>query len=113
MKSAEKIRTVIVDDEELARAIVREHLAAHPDVEISAECSNGFEAVKVITEMKPDLLFLDIQMPKLNGFEVLELIEHRPAVVFVTAHDHFALKAFEVHAIDYLLKPFSKNRFEE
>jgi len=113
VKSTKKIRAVIVDDEELARAIVREHLVAHPDIEISAECSNGFEAVKVVTEMKPDLLFLDIQMPKLNGFEVLELVEHHPAVVFVTAHDHFALKAFEVHAIDYLLKPFSKDRFEE
>ncbi|MBF8248227.1 MAG: transcriptional regulator, LytR/AlgR family, partial [Bacteroidetes bacterium] len=103
MKSPEKICAVIVDDEELARAVVREHLAPHSDIEVSAECSNGFEAVKIITETKPDLLFLDIQMPKLNGFEVLELVEHRPAVVFVTAHDHFALKAFEVHAIDYLL----------
>ncbi|MBI4428556.1 MAG: response regulator, partial [Ignavibacteriales bacterium] len=107
------LRTIIVDDEELARKILREFLTPHADIEILAECANGFEAVKAITEFKPDLVFLDIQMPKLNGFEVLDLVEQRPAVVFVTAHDHFALKAFEVHAVDYLLKPFSKERFEE
>ncbi len=111
MKS--KLRTIIVDDEELARKVVREFLGAHPDVEIQAECANGFEAVKAITELKPDLVFLDIQMPKLNGFEVLDLVDQRPSVVFVTAHDHFALKAFEVHAVDYLLKPFGKQRFDE
>lgn len=107
------IRAVIVDDEQLARNIVREHLASHPEIEILGECTNGFEAVKLITEKKPDLLFLDIQMPKLTGFEVLELAEHNPAVIFVTAYDQFALKAFEVHAVDYLLKPFTQERFEE
>ncbi len=107
------MRAVVVDDEELARAVVREYLAAHPDVELAAECANGFEAVKAITELRPDLLFLDVQMPKLTGFEVLELVEHPPAVVFTTAYDEFALKAFEVHAVDYLLKPFSRERFDE
>ncbi len=110
--SRPKIRTLIVDDESLARSVVREHLLPHADIEILAECANGFEAVKVLAEQKPDLLFLDIQMPKLNGFEVLEVSEHTPAVVFVTAYDQFALQAFEVHAVDYLLKPFSKERFE-
>ena len=104
---------VIVDDEELARAILREYLAAHPEVEIVAECSNGFEAVKAVSELAPDLLFLDIQMPKLNGFEVLELIGQGPAVVFVTAYDQYALRAFEVHAVDYLLKPFTPERLSE
>ena len=109
----DKIRTVIVDDEELARSLVREYLSAFPDIAIVAECANGFEAIKAITELMPDLLFLDIQMPKLNGFEVLELIENSLAVIFVTAYDEYALKAFEVHAVDYLLKPFSKERFME
>jgi two-component system LytT family response regulator len=108
-----KIRTLIVDDESLARSVVREHLLPHTDIEILAECANGFEAVKVLAEQKPDLLFLDIQMPKLNGFEVLEVSDHTPAVIFVTAYDQFALQAFEVHAVDYLLKPFSKERFED
>jgi two-component system LytT family response regulator len=109
----EKLRTVVVDDEDLARSLVREYLSSHQDIEIVAECSNGFEAVKAITELKPDLLFLDVQMPKLDGFEVLELVEHQPAVVFVTAYDQYAVKAFEVHAVDYLLKPFGKERFDE
>lgn len=108
-----RIRTIIVDDEALARAVIREHLAPHPEIDIAAECANGFEAVKALAELKPDLVFLDIQMPKLNGFEVLEVAEYSPAVIFVTAYDQFALKAFEVHAVDYLLKPFSKERFEE
>jgi two-component system LytT family response regulator len=106
-------RAVIVDDEELARSVLREYLADHPDVEVVAECGNGFDAVKAVTELKPNLLFLDIQMPKLNGFEVLELIEPGPAIVFVTAYDQYALRAFEVHAADYLLKPFSAERFAE
>jgi two-component system LytT family response regulator len=109
----EKLRTVVIDDEDLARSIVREYLSSHPDVEIVAECSNGFEAVKAITELQPDLLFLDVQMPKLDGFEVLELVEQHPAVIFVTAYDQYAVKAFEVHAVDYLLKPFGKERFDE
>ena len=107
------IQAIIVDDEELARSIVREYLSDHPEIQIIAECSNGFEAVKTVTEHKPDLAFLDVQMPKLNGFEVLELVETDLAVVFTTAYDQFAVKAFEVHAVDYLLKPFSRERFEE
>ncbi|HYK87897.1 MAG TPA: response regulator [Acidobacteriota bacterium] len=108
-----KLTVVIVDDEELARGVLREYLCQYPDLEIVAECSNGFDAVKVITEKKPDLLFLDIQMPKLDGFEVLELIGRELAVVFVTAFDQYALRAFEVHAVDYLLKPFSAERLAE
>src|SRR5207253_10693832 len=107
-----KIRAQIVDDEDLARQIVREMLAPHPEVEIVAECANGFEAVRMASELKPDLMFLDIQMPKLDGFEVLELIGPDVAVIFVTAYDEHALRAFEVHAVDYLLKPFRSERFE-
>ena len=106
-----KIRTVLVDDEQLARQVLREFISAHADLEIAAECSNGFEAVKAVADQKPDLLFLDVQMPKLDGFEVLELIGNQIAVVFVTAYDNYAIKAFEVHAVDYLLKPFSAERF--
>ncbi len=108
-----KIRAIIVDDEELARHVLHELIAAHPDIEIVAECANGFEAVKAVTELKPDLLFLDIQMPKLDGFEVLELIGTDLCIVFCTAYDQYALRAFEVHAVDYLLKPFGAQRFEE
>ena len=107
-----KIRAVIVDDEELARQILREFLSLHPEIDLVAECANGFEAVKAVAEMKPDLVFLDIQMPKLDGFEVLELIGNETAVVFVTAHDNFAIRAFEVHAVDYLMKPVGASRFE-
>ena len=107
-----RIRAIIVDDEELARHVLHELIAAHPDIEIVAECANGFEAVKAVTELKPDLLFLDIQMPKLDGFEVLELIGTDLAIVFCTAYDQYALRAFEVHAVDYLLKPFGAERFE-
>jgi two-component system LytT family response regulator len=109
----EVLKAVVVDDEQLARQIVREFLSHHAEIEVVAECANGFEAVKAITELKPDILFLDIQMPKLSGFEVLELIDHDAAVIFTTAYDEFALKAFEVHAADYLLKPFSRERFDE
>jgi two-component system, LytTR family, response regulator len=108
-----KINAVIVDDEELARSIVREYLEKQEDITIVAECANGFEAVKAVSEYSPDLLLLDIQMPKINGFEVLELLQAPPAVIFITAYDEFALKAFEVHAVDYLLKPFSEERFGE
>jgi len=111
-ESEKKIRAVIVDDEELARQILREYLSRHAEIELVAECANGFEAVKVVAEKKPDLVFLDIQMPKLDGFEVLELIGNDAAVVFVTAYDSYAIKAFEVHAVDYLLKPVSGDRFE-
>jgi two-component system, LytTR family, response regulator len=107
-----KIRVVIVDDEELARQILREFLSSHPEIELVAECANGFEAVKAVAEQKPDLVFLDIQMPKLDGFEVLELIGNETAVIFVTAHDNFAIRAFEVHAVDYLMKPVGAGRFE-
>jgi len=109
----ETTRAIIVDDEELARSIIREYLADHVEIEIVAECSNGFEAVKAVTELNPDLLFLDVQMPKLNGFEVLELVESDVIVVFITAYEQYAVKAFEVHAVDYLLKPFSRERFDE
>jgi two-component system LytT family response regulator len=107
------MRVIIVDDEHLARALLREHLAAHPDIEIVGECANGFEAVKAITELQPDLVFLDIQMPKLDGFEVAELAGSRTHYLFVTAYDQFALRAFEVHAVDYLLKPFTPARLAQ
>ena len=107
------MRVIIVDDEDLARGLVREFLGSHADVEIVAECANGFDAVKAITEQQPDLVFLDIQMPKLNGFEVVELAGRKSHYMFVTAYDQYALKAFEVHAVDYLLKPFSQQRFDE
>lgn len=105
------IRVVIADDEDLARAYLRELLAAHDDLEVVAEAANGFETVKAILDSKPDLVFLDVQMPKLDGFEALELVPPL-AVVFVTAYDQYALRAFDVHAVDYLLKPFDAARFE-
>src|SRR5688500_18598984 len=107
------IRAVIVDDEPLARGLLREWLGAHADIEIVSECANGFEAVKAATELKPDLLMLDVQMPKLDGFDVLELIGGDIPVIFVTAYDSYAVRAFEVHAVDYLLKPFSAERLAE
>jgi two-component system, LytTR family, response regulator len=107
------LRVIIVDDEPLARAVVREYLKAHPEVEVAAECGNGFDAVKAVTEQSPDLMFLDIQMPKLDGFEVLDLIGRSVPVIFTTAYDEYALRAFEVHAVDYLLKPFNEERFAE
>jgi two-component system LytT family response regulator len=110
---SETLRIVIVDDEPLARAVVREYAAEDPAIEIVADCANGFEAVKAVAELKPDLVLLDVQMPKLDGFEVLELLGRDQAVVFVTAYDQYALRAFEVHAVDYLLKPYSAERFQE
>lgn len=107
------MRVAIVDDEELARRVLREYLAAYEDIEIVAECANGFEAVKAVTDLKPGLLLLDIQMPRLDGFEVLDLVGREVGVIFVTAYDKYALRAFEVHAIDYLLKPFSPERLRE
>ena len=110
---AAALRVVIVDDEALARGLLRELLAAHADVEIVGECSNGFEAVRAVTERQPDLLLLDVQMPKLDGFDVLELIGGDIPVIFVTAYDSFAIRAFDVHAVDYLLKPFGDQRLAE
>jgi len=107
------LRAVIVDDEAPARALLREYLAADDAVEIVAECANGFEAVKSIGELVPDVVFLDVQMPKLDGFEVVELLAPGPVVVFCTAYDEYALRAFEVHAVDYLLKPFGRERLAE
>ena len=105
-------RALIVDDEELARHIIRELLQPHSEIEVAAECGNGFEAVKAFAEHTPDLIFLDVQMPKLTGFDVLELIGTEPVVIFVTAYDQYAMRAFDVHAVDYLLKPIGKERFE-
>lgn len=114
MLTPKPITVVIVDDEAPARALIREYLEQHADVQVAAECTNGLEAVKAANELKPDLLFLDIQMPKLDGFEVLDLIGRDAAgVVFTTAYDEYALRAFEVHAVDYLLKPFGPERFAE
>jgi two-component system LytT family response regulator len=107
------IRAVIVDDEELARQLLHEYLNGAEGVEVLAECANGFEAVKTIAERKPDLVFLDVQMPKLDGFEVLELIDSGVAVIFVTAYDQYAMRAFDANAVDYLLKPFSADRFRK
>ncbi|HQQ97413.1 MAG TPA: response regulator [Cyclobacteriaceae bacterium] len=105
------IRAIIIDDEPLARSLVKDYLRSHPDIAVVAECGDGFEGVKAITQHKPDLLLLDIQMPKINGFEMLELLDTPPAVIFTTAYDEYALQAFERHAVDYLLKPFSQERF--
>jgi two-component system LytT family response regulator len=107
------LRLAIVDDEPPARMVLREYLEQEQDVAIVAECANGFEAVKAVAEEKPDLLILDVQMPKLDGFEVLELVGRDTAVIFATAYDEYALKAFDVHAVDYLLKPFSRERLHE
>lgn len=105
------MKTIIIDDEPLARSIVKEYLRKYPELEIVAECNDGFEGVKAIQQHQPDLIFLDIQMPKINGFEMLELLDQRPAVIFTTAFDEYAIKAFEAHAVDYLLKPFDGERF--
>jgi two-component system, LytTR family, response regulator len=107
------IRAIIIDDEPLARSIILEYLQTYPDINILQECNDGFEGVKAINKHQPDLIFLDVQMPKINGFEMLELLDQKPAVIFTTAFDEYALKAFEAHAIDYLLKPFSKERFDD
>jgi len=105
------IKAIIIDDEPLARMVIKEYLQDFDNIQICAECNDGFEGVKAIMLHQPDLIFLDIQMPKINGFEMLELIEKPPAVIFTTAFDEYALKAFETYAVDYLLKPFSKERF--
>ncbi|MEO6902856.1 MAG: LytTR family DNA-binding domain-containing protein [Bacteroidia bacterium] len=105
------IKVIIIDDEPLARSIIIEYIKTFNDIEVVAECNNGYEGIKSITQHQPSLIFLDIQMPKINGFEMLELLPKSPAVIFTTAFDEYAIKAFETHAIDYLLKPFSKERF--
>ncbi len=107
------MKAIIIDDEPLARSIVKEYLLHHPDIELVQECNDGFEGVKAINQHQPDLIFLDIQMPKINGFEMLELIDNPPAVIFTTAFEEYAIKAFETFAVDYLLKPFSKERFDK
>jgi len=107
------LKTLLIDDEPLARQLVRKYLESFPAVEIVGECENGFDGIKKIQELKPDLIFLDVQMPKLNGFEMLELMENPPYIIFTTAYDQFAIKAFEMNAIDYLLKPFSLERFKQ
>ncbi|QQL49863.1 LytR/AlgR family response regulator transcription factor [Mucilaginibacter ginkgonis] len=104
-------KALIIDDEPLARMVVLEYLQGFNDIEVLQECGDGFDGMKAIMQHQPDLIFLDVQMPKINGFEMLELLEQPPAVIFCTAFDEFAIKAFEAHAIDYLLKPFSKERF--
>lgn len=107
---SEKLNVLIVEDEELARDLLKSYLKDHPQINLLGECENGFEGVQKINELKPDLVFLDIQMPKITGFEMLQLLDHKPEIIFTTAYDQFALKAFEFNAADYLLKPFSKDR---
>lgn len=107
------MKTIIIDDEPLARSMVKHYLSTYQNMEIVAECNDGFEGFKAIKEHQPDLVFLDIQMPKITGFEMLELIENKPKVIFTTAFDEFAIKAFDQNAIDYLLKPFSQERFDK
>jgi two-component system LytT family response regulator len=111
--TTQPITAVLIDDEPLARLIVREYLQTYPNITIVQECNDGFEGLKTIQQFHPDLIFLDIQMPKINGFEMLELVENPPAVIFTTAFDEYAIRAFETHAVDYLLKPFSKERFDK
>ena len=107
------MKAIIIDDEPLARMMVKEYLQAYPEVTVVDECNDGFEGVKAIQLHQPDLIFLDIQMPKINGFEMLELIDNPPKVIFTTAFEEYAIKAFDAHAADYLLKPFSKERFDK
>ena len=107
------IKALIIDDEPLARSIIHEYLQPHSSITVAQECNDGFEGVKAIQQHQPQLIFLDIQMPKINGFEMLELIDQPPAVIFTTAFDDYAIKAFERHAVDYLLKPFSQERFDK
>jgi len=107
------IKVILIDDEPLARSIIAEYLQTYPEVSIMQECGDGYEGVKAITQHQPDLIFLDVQMPKINGFEMIELLDKTPSVIFTTAFDDYAVKAFEAHAVDYLLKPFSKERFDK
>lgn len=104
------LKSIIIEDEELSRELIKNFLKDQADIQIIRECENGFEGIKAINELNPDLVFLDIQMPKLNGFEMLELIDHAPEIIFITAHNEYAIRAFEMNAVDYLLKPYSKDR---
>ncbi len=106
-------KVIVIDDEPLARSVVMEYLQSHADLRVMQQCNDGFEGLKAINQQQPDLIFLDIQMPKITGFEMLELIDPMPSVIFTTAFDEYAIKAFETHAIDYLLKPFSQERFDK
>lgn len=107
---SDKITCIIIEDEALARNLLKKYLADNDQIELIDECENGFDGLKAINEKKPQLVFLDVQMPKLTGFEMLELLEHRPEIIFTTAYNQYAIKAFEQHAVDYLLKPFPKDR---
>jgi two-component system LytT family response regulator len=107
------MKAIIIDDEPLARMMVKEYLQSYPYISVVEECNDGFEGMKAIQQHQPDLIFLDIQMPKINGFEMLELIDNPPQVIFTTAFEEYAIKAFDAHAADYLLKPFSKERFDK
>ena len=107
-----KLKAIIIDDEPLARELIKSYLIDHPSIELIAECGDGFQGLKTIQELKPDLIFLDVQMPKITGFEMLELVKNPPIVIFTTAYNEFAIKAFEMNAVDYLLKPFAPERFK-
>lgn len=107
------IKVILIDDEPLSREIIKSYLKSFPQIEVVQECNDGFEGVKSIAQFQPDLIFLDVQMPKINGFEMLELLEQPPAVIFTTAFDEYAIRAFEANAVDYLLKPFSEERFKK
>jgi two-component system LytT family response regulator len=107
------IKVILIDDEPLARDVVKEYLESFPQISVVGECNDGFEGVKAIQQHLPDLIFLDVQMPKINGFEMLELLDKKPAVIFTTAFDEYAIRAFEAYAVDYLLKPFGKDRFDK
>ncbi len=113
MNAPNKITALIIDDEELARKVIIRYLEKHPEIRRVEECENGFSGLKTINEVKPDIVFLDIQMPKINGFEMLEVLDEKPLIIFSTAYDEFAIKAFEHSAVDYLLKPYSQKRFSE
>lgn len=106
-------KVIVIDDEPLARQLVQNMLQPHTDIEVVASCGDGFDGLKAIQQQEPQLIFLDVQMPKVNGFEMLELLDNPPAVIFTTAFDEYAIKAFEAHAVDYLLKPLTKERFEK
>ena len=108
-----KLRAIIIEDEEPARDLLKAYFKNRDDIDLVAECENGFEGIKAISENRPDLIFLDIQMPKLNGFEMLELLDEYPEIIFTTAYDQFAIRAFELNAVDYLMKPFSQERFNQ